>query len=181
MFAQTNSKQRALIFVLTILGCLLALFFGLRAFHAFKKFGGHLPPPRAGEIETDVGQIREWMTIPFIARAHGVPIVGVISVVIGDTLSYSFGYYARERVLERFSETPPWKEAEISYRKWGVLSIFFSRFLVTGIALPVNLMSGTTRFPFKKMAGLRCGRRGGMDLRLRRTGLSPRQSVGIGQ
>jgi hypothetical protein len=34
--------------------------------------------------------------------------------------------------------------------KWGPLSIFFSRFLVTAIALPVNLMSGTTRFPFKK-------------------------------
>jgi membrane-associated protein len=81
---------------------------------------------------------------------HTTAIVSAVSVVIGDTISYSFGYHARDRVLERFSETPRWKEAELSYRKWGALSIFFSRFLVTAIALPVNLISGTTRFPFKK-------------------------------
>lgn len=77
-------------------------------------------------------------------------LVSIISVVIGDSISYSFGYYSRDKVLKRFSGTPQWLQAEESFQKWGPLSIFFSRFLVTAIALPVNLLSGTTGFPFRK-------------------------------
>ncbi|MBL8101216.1 MAG: hypothetical protein JNM02_01680 [Anaerolineales bacterium] len=69
-----NPKQRIFIIASTILGCLLIFFFGLRAFHAFMKFKGHRPPqPAPGQIETDVELIREWMTIPFIARMYYVP------------------------------------------------------------------------------------------------------------
>jgi membrane-associated protein len=81
---------------------------------------------------------------------HTTALISIISVVIGDAISYSIGFYARETVLNRFSDTPRWKQAEVTFRKWGPLSIFFSRFLVTAIALPVTLLSGTTRFPFKK-------------------------------
>ena len=77
-------------------------------------------------------------------------LISIVCVVIGDGISYSFGYFSREKVLQRFSGTPQWLQAEESYQKWGPLSIFFSRFLVTAIALPVNLLSGTTRFPFKR-------------------------------
>ena len=77
-------------------------------------------------------------------------IISIVSVVIGDSLSYSIGYYFSDRVLLRFSGTPRWIQAEQSFQKYGFLSIFFSRFLVTAIALPVNLLSGTTRFPFKQ-------------------------------
>ncbi|WKZ41935.1 MAG: DedA family protein [Anaerolineales bacterium] len=81
---------------------------------------------------------------------HTTAIFSIVSVVLGDIVSYSFGFYAREKVLDRFSDTPRWRQAEKTFRKWGPLSIFFSRFLVTAIALPVNLMSGTTRYPFRK-------------------------------
>lgn len=81
---------------------------------------------------------------------HTTALVSIVSVVTGDVISYLIGYYARKHVLERFSHTPRWLQAEASFRKWGPLSIFFSRFLVTAIALPVTLLSGTTRFPFKK-------------------------------
>lgn len=74
MSTQINPKQRVLLVVFTILGCLLIVFFGLRVLHAFRKFGGPPPPPHArGEIETDVERIRNWMTVPFIARMYGVP------------------------------------------------------------------------------------------------------------
>ncbi|OGO39146.1 MAG: hypothetical protein A2Z03_09350 [Chloroflexi bacterium RBG_16_56_8] len=81
---------------------------------------------------------------------HTTAIISIVSVVIGDALSYSLGYYSRELVLQRFSGTRRWMQAERSFQKWGPLSIFFSRFLVTAIALPVNLLSGTTRFRFRK-------------------------------
>lgn len=69
-----NSKQRAVIIGLTILGCLLILFFGLRSLRAFQKFDGHGPREDfPNKIETDVERVREWMTIPFISRMYGVP------------------------------------------------------------------------------------------------------------
>jgi hypothetical protein len=70
---QGASKQRLLFIALSILGVMLILFFGLRVLHAFKKFDGHRPPPLAKELETDVEDIEDWMTIPFISHNYGVP------------------------------------------------------------------------------------------------------------
>lgn len=64
-------KQQKLVIGLIILGVLLSAFFGMRAFHAFKKFNGHRPPPK-GEVETDVELIRDWMTVPFISNMYHV-------------------------------------------------------------------------------------------------------------
>lgn len=73
----TPARQRLLIFGLITLGLILAGFFGLRAFHAFRKLEGRRPPPlppsAAEQAETDVELIREWMTIPFIAKTYHVP------------------------------------------------------------------------------------------------------------
>lgn len=84
--------------------------------------------------------------LPFISTA----LISYFCVVIGDNLSYLIGYYAREHILVRFSNTPQWRSAEQTFQKWGPLSIFFSRFLITAIAIPINLIAGTTRFPFSK-------------------------------
>jgi hypothetical protein len=72
MLSKATSKQRALVIGLIILGILFTIFFGMRAFHAFKKFEGHRPPPR-GKIETDVELVRDWMTISFISKMYRVP------------------------------------------------------------------------------------------------------------
>ena len=74
----TPSRVRTLIFVLIFIGGLIVGFFGLRTLHAFREFGRHRPPPppsvaEAEGIETDVGLIREWMTIPFISKMYHVP------------------------------------------------------------------------------------------------------------
>ncbi len=81
---------------------------------------------------------------------HVTALISIISVIMGDSLSYAMGYYAREKALDRFSHTRRWKKAELTFRKWGALSIFFSRFLVTAIALPITLLSGVTRYSFAK-------------------------------
>jgi len=81
------------------------------------------------------------------------PITGLVAficVVLGDGLSYSMGYYARESILRRFSSSAQWNQAEKSFQNWGGMSIFLTRFLITGIAVPVNLLAGTGSFPFKR-------------------------------
>ena len=74
----TPKKQRALVIGLIAIGVLIVGFFGLRTLRAFREFRGHRPPPPfapadAQEVETDVELIRDWMTIPFIARTYHVP------------------------------------------------------------------------------------------------------------
>lgn len=67
-----EKRERILSITLSVLGVILILFFGLRAFHAFRKFGP--PPPRfAEELQTDVGKIEDWMTLPYISYNYGVP------------------------------------------------------------------------------------------------------------
>jgi hypothetical protein len=72
----TPARQRALILGMIVIGLLLAGFFGSRAMHALRQVRGHPPPLAAPEIhrvETDVELIREWMTIPYIAKMYEVP------------------------------------------------------------------------------------------------------------
>ncbi|MCC7119024.1 MAG: DedA family protein [Anaerolineales bacterium] len=76
--------------------------------------------------------------------------LSLVCVLLGDSLSYALGFYAHQKVLAHFGALPQWVQAEEAFQKWGALSIFSSRFLVTAIALPVNLISGTTRYPFQK-------------------------------
>jgi hypothetical protein len=66
-----KTKQKILITILVVLGILLVIFFGLRAFRPFRELHGHRPPP--GQVETDVTLIRAWMTIPYIAQRYYVP------------------------------------------------------------------------------------------------------------
>jgi len=73
----TPSRLRALIFVMIFIGVLIVGFFGLRTLRAFRGFREHRPPPPpsaadAERIETDVELIRDWMTLPFIAKMYHV-------------------------------------------------------------------------------------------------------------
>ncbi len=81
------------------------------------------------------------------------PITGLVAlacVVLGDSLSYAMGFYAREPVLHRWGTSARWVQARTTFQKWGGLSIVLTRFLITGIAVPVNLLAGTGNYPFRK-------------------------------
>jgi membrane-associated protein len=81
---------------------------------------------------------------------HSTALIAFLCVVLGDCLSYSMGYYARESVLQRFSASKQWAQAEKSFQRWGGMSVFLTRFLITGIAVPVNLIAGTSSYPFRR-------------------------------
>jgi len=85
--------------------------------------------------------ILSWYTTGFVA---------LVCVVLGDSLSYGMGYYARERILRRFQNSERWAQAEASFNRWGGMSVFWTRFLITGIAVPVNLIAGTSNFRFQR-------------------------------
>jgi hypothetical protein len=73
MLAQSRTptpfRRLLLTIVLVIVGLGLVGFFGMRVYHAYSRF-------QHAELSagtTDVEAIRGWMTLPYIARAYGVP------------------------------------------------------------------------------------------------------------
>ena len=81
---------------------------------------------------------------------YATGLVALTCVVLGDSLSYAMGYFAREPVLRRFQNSERWSQAESTFNRWGGMSVFWTRFLITGIAVPVNLIAGTSAFRFRR-------------------------------
>lgn len=77
-------------------------------------------------------------------------LIGLSSAVVGDSLSYAMGHYARGHILRRLSGTPAWSQAEQSFQRWGGMSIFLTRFLITAIAVPVNLVAGSGDYKYNR-------------------------------
>lgn len=81
---------------------------------------------------------------------HTTGLVALACVVLGDSLSYGMGYYARRPILDRFQNSDRWIQAESTFDSWGGMAVVWTRFLLTGIAVPVNLIAGTSGFSFKR-------------------------------
>lgn len=69
-------KLRILVLGLIAIGMITVALFGFRALHALREIRGHRSAPdifmEAMPEITDVELIRDWMTIPFIARMYGI-------------------------------------------------------------------------------------------------------------
>jgi membrane protein DedA with SNARE-associated domain len=77
---------------------------------------------------------------------YSTGLLAVAPVVLGDNLSYAMGYFEREPVLQRFHHSDRWKQAEETFSRWDGMAVVWTRFLITGIAVPVNLIAGTSGF-----------------------------------
>ncbi|MBK9927981.1 MAG: DedA family protein [Anaerolineales bacterium] len=77
-------------------------------------------------------------------------LIALTFVVVGDCLSYAMGHYAREPILRRFQNNKNWTQAESTFKRWGGMAVVWSRFLVTGIAIPVNLIAGTSGYGIRR-------------------------------
>jgi membrane protein DedA with SNARE-associated domain len=75
-------------------------------------------------------------------------IVGLVGVVFGDTLSYGMGHFAKIKVEERLTNSPTWKSAQAEFNKHGAKTVFLTRFLLTALGTPTNLIAGGSGFGF---------------------------------
>ena len=79
-------------------------------------------------------------------------LAGVTGAVLGDFASYAVGRHAGQRLPARLTATAAWREAADRFAHWGIWAVFFSRFLLTPIALPINLLAGSTGFVWGRFA-----------------------------
>jgi membrane-associated protein len=77
-------------------------------------------------------------------------LLGLLGAVIGDMLSFGLGYYNRAWVDRRFGKSPAWKSASTTFEKRAGLAIYLTRFLITSLAIPINLIAGGSGIRFRR-------------------------------
>ncbi|MEI7845854.1 MAG: VTT domain-containing protein [Chloroflexota bacterium] len=83
--------------------------------------------------------------------------LGLLGAVAGDSLSFIMGRWGGNWVSLRFGGSSAWISAQSTFNRNSRLAVFLTRFLLTAIALPVNLMAGSScqfrRFLITVIAG----------------------------
>ena len=77
-------------------------------------------------------------------------LIGLVGAVIGDMLSYSIGHYAKGWTQKRFGNSPAWINASESFQNNAGWAIFLTRWLITAIAIPTNLIAGGSGYKFSR-------------------------------
>ena len=78
---------------------------------------------------------------------------GLVSAIAGDSASYLVGRFGITRVPARFRDGPAWGRAAAVFSRWGAVGVLVTRFLLTPLALPVNLLAGSTHYPLRRFLG----------------------------
>lgn len=77
-------------------------------------------------------------------------LLGLIGAVLGDAVGFGVGYYARDWVDQRFGKSPAWRSAEETFDRRAGLAIYLTRFLITALAVPTNLIAGGSGIQFRR-------------------------------
>ncbi|MFC1976043.1 DedA family protein [Chloroflexota bacterium] len=75
---------------------------------------------------------------------------GLLGAVLGDSAGYAIGYFAKGWVQRRFGQSPVWQKTQDTFERRGGLAIFLTRFLLTPLAVPTNLIAGGSGYSFWK-------------------------------
>jgi membrane protein DedA with SNARE-associated domain len=72
--------------------------------------------------------------------------LGLLGVIVGDVLSYGMGRLLRHPIEKRYGQSALWLRAEHYFARRGGIAIFLTRCLLTPIALPINLIAGSSGY-----------------------------------
>ncbi len=75
---------------------------------------------------------------------------GLAGALLGDALSFSLGHYGKNWVERRLGKSSEWISARGYFEENAWQSIFLTRFLVTALAIPVNLIAGGSGYKFSR-------------------------------
>lgn len=78
--------------------------------------------------------------------------VAVISAIAGDSCSYLLGRFGSRCLPATWQRIAASGKVFQMFSRWGGWSIFLTRFLLTPVALPVNLLAGSSGYSYAKFA-----------------------------
>jgi membrane-associated protein len=79
-----------------------------------------------------------------------IALFGLLGAIAGDAISFGMGFYAKNWVSKRIGGLPTWKNAQQSFEARAGLAIYLTRFLITALAVPTNLIAGGSGIKFRR-------------------------------
>ena len=83
-----------------------------------------------------------------LVNAPVVAVLAVSAATLGDAASYGLAHVGFAPFLSRLKGNAAWRRAEQAFARRGVFAILLSRFILTPLALPTNLIAAAGRYPF---------------------------------
>lgn len=77
-------------------------------------------------------------------------LLGLLGAVCGDALSFGMGHYAKDWVDKRFGGSSTWKSARDAFDSRAGITVYLTRFLITALAIPTNLIAGGEGMRFRR-------------------------------
>ncbi|MFM8319418.1 MAG: DedA family protein [Chloroflexota bacterium] len=71
---------------------------------------------------------------------------GFIGAVLGDHMGFFIGRFGGHWVNRRFAGSSLWGQAQTVFGRYGGASIYLTRFAITSLAIPVNLIAGGSSY-----------------------------------
>ena len=81
---------------------------------------------------------------------YTTPLLALVGVVAGDVIVYAVGRLAKPWIDRRFGQSAAWEKARQSFERRGGIAIYLTRWLLTPLAVPTNLIAGGSGYPFAK-------------------------------
>lgn len=77
-------------------------------------------------------------------------LAGLLGASMGDSLSYGMGHYGKNWAEKKLGSSPAWNSARAYFDRRAWVAIFLTRFLVTALAIPTNLIAGGSAYKFRR-------------------------------
>jgi membrane protein DedA with SNARE-associated domain len=74
--------------------------------------------------------------------------LALLGAVVGDSSGYLLGRYGGRLVLRWVEDSATWQGAQQVFDRRGGLAILLTRFLLTPLAVPTNLIAGSSQYAF---------------------------------
>jgi len=74
--------------------------------------------------------------------------LALLGVAIGDSIGYFVGRYGERYIPRRIRENASWRQAQDTFNQKGGIAIYLTRFLLTPLAVPTNLIAGGSKYAF---------------------------------
>jgi membrane-associated protein len=74
--------------------------------------------------------------------------LSLLGSVLGDSGSYCVGRCGGALMLKHIAGRASWQQAWATFERRGALAIFLTRFLLTPLALPTNLIAGSSAYVY---------------------------------
>lgn len=86
-----------------------------------------------------------------LLSVYAIPVFGLLGSVTGDSVVFGVGFFASNWIEGKIGGTESWANAKKSVDRRGGTAIYLSHWLLPLLAVPTNLVAGSSKFPFPKL------------------------------